>query len=254
MAFAEERRRRGLTARQLAERARLSPSSINALEAGRRLSLDGYARVAVALGMPLEWAIGRQQPPRRERTDLVHAFMGETEAGLLQGLGYDVAIDHPYQHFQFAGRADVVAWSVERSAMLHIENRTRFPNLQEAAGSFNAKRQYLARVMASQLGLRRFRTQDHVMVGLWSGEVMRAVRTKPATFAALCPDGTEAWESWLRGAPHEGTSTSAFILLDPFARGRQRGWLGLEAVMRGARPRMRGYADAARRVVGATPR
>ena len=102
--------------------------------------------------------------------------MGECEARLLRGLGYQVSIDHPYQHYQFAGRADVLAWSAEEAALLHIENRTRFPNLQEAAGSFNAKRQYLAKVVSQQLERRPFVTQTHVMVGLWSAEVLRALQ------------------------------------------------------------------------------
>lgn len=73
--------------------------------------------------------------------------------------------------------------------MLHIENRTRFPDLQEAAGSFNAMCQYLAVVLARQVGPRRFDSQTHVMAGLWSSEVIHAVRLHPSTFRALAADG-----------------------------------------------------------------
>ncbi|HEX5828719.1 MAG TPA: hypothetical protein VFY23_14425 [Candidatus Limnocylindrales bacterium] len=61
--------------------------------------------------------------------DLVHAAMGELEARALQRPGRTIAIGEPYQHYQFAGRADLLAWDAED--LLHIENRTRFPNLQE---------------------------------------------------------------------------------------------------------------------------
>jgi hypothetical protein len=44
------------------------------------------------------------------------------------------------QFYQFAGRADVVAWNVEERALLHIEIRTRFPDLQEMAGSTSVSR------------------------------------------------------------------------------------------------------------------
>ncbi len=81
----------------------------------------------------------------------MHAAMGELEARALQRPGVRISIDEPYQHYQFAGRADVVAWDDEN--LLHIENRTRFPNLQEAAGSYNAKRQYLASSIAQRLDL-----------------------------------------------------------------------------------------------------
>ncbi len=60
----------------------------------------------------------------------MHAAMGEAGAAHLRTLGFAVRLDEPFQHYQFAGRGDVVAWSVERAALLHLENRTAFPNLQ----------------------------------------------------------------------------------------------------------------------------
>ena len=128
-AVRDERSRRALTTRQLAERARVSPSTVNAVESGQRASLDVYARVATALGLSLHMAItdGRRRQAR-EPADLVHAAMGELEASFLAARRYVVAVDHPYQHYQFAGRADVMAWSTDQpAALLHLENRTRFP-------------------------------------------------------------------------------------------------------------------------------
>jgi hypothetical protein len=57
--------------------------------------------------------------------------MGEAQTAHLRKLGFEVGLDEPSQHYQFAGRADVIAWSVERAALLHIENRTRFPDIHE---------------------------------------------------------------------------------------------------------------------------
>lgn len=245
-ALGDERRRRGIGTRQLAAKARLSPASINALEAGRRLSLDAYARVAVALGVPLDLVVDRRRT--RAATDLVHAALGEYEARRLRATGVHVAIDHPYQHYQFAGRADVLAWSEQPAAMLHIENRTRFPDLQQAAGSYNAKRQYLARVVAEQLGIGPFSSQTHVMVCLWSAEVMRSLRERQASFRALCPDGITSWEAWLSGRPPIEGVSSSLVLLDPFAKGRRAAWVGLDDALRGTRPRIRGYPEAARRL------
>ena len=247
-AFSDERRRRQLTTRQLAARARVSAGTINALEAGHRLSLDAYARVATALGMPLEWVFDRRGQGARQRTDVVHAAMGESQARRSRALGLQVSIDHPYQHYQFAGRADVLAWTDDPPALLHIENRTRFPDLQQAAGSYNAKRQYLARVVAEQLGLRGFASETHVMAGLWSAEVLRAVRAAPASFEALCPDQPDDLQAWFYGRPPAAGRTSTFVLFDPFATGRQRVFVGLPRALDGARPRIRGYAEAAARL------
>lgn len=247
-AFAEERRRRRLTSRQVADRARVSAATVNSLEAGRRLSLDAYARVAVALGMPLDWAFGSSRRSVRRSSDLVHAAMGEFETRLLSRHTFETAIDHPYQHYQFAGRADVLAWTREPAALLHIENRTRFPDFQEMAGSYNAKRRYLAGVVAKQLGLGRFQVETHVIAALWSAEVISALRATPSSFHALCPDKPDPFVSWLRGEVPQAEQASTLVLLDPLARGRQRAFVGLADALGGTRPRVRGYADAADRL------
>ena len=203
----------------------------------------------MALGLSLDVSLEKgRHGQARARSDLVHAAMGEIEAGWLRALGYDIAIDHPYQHYQFAGRADVLAWTLEPSALLHIENRTRFPDLQEAAGAYNAKRQYLATVVAGQLGVRAFASQTHVMVGLWSAEVIHSVRIRSATFRALGPHSRERFDAWLKGEPPTAGTTSSVVLLDPFASGRRATIIGLEHVLAGTRPRVRGYREAAERL------
>ena len=248
-AVLEERRRRGWTVRDVAARARVSAATVNSVEAGRRVSLDAYARVSVAMGLPLGLTMGAERPRRvRQGADLVHSAMGEIEAELLADLGHEVAVDHPYQHYQFAGRADVVAWRREPAAMLHLENRTGLPDIQETAGSFNAKCQYLAPVLAQQMGLARIPSQTHVIVGLWSSEVIHAVRIRPATIRALAPDGVERLAAWLRGEPPPTGVSRSFVLLDPFASGRQRAIVGLDEVLGGVRPRVRSYRDAADRL------
>lgn len=255
-AIHDERNRRDWTLRRLAARAGLSVAVVQGIETGRRGSIESYVRVAHALGLRVD--VGLTDPRRRSstvgHTDPVHAAMGELEAAHLRALGYDVAIDEPYQHYQFAGRADVVAWSSIDRALLHIENRTRFPNLQEAAGSYNAKRAYLAQVIAERLGIRGgFRSETQVVVGLWSTEVLHAVRLRPATFRSLCPDSIEGFEAWWNGHPPTAGRSSAFVLLDPFAAGRMRPFVDLNTAVHTVRPRVRDYAEAARRVSSGRP-
>jgi hypothetical protein len=155
-----------------------------------------------------------------------------------------VALDEPYQYYQFAGRADLVAWSLERRSLLHVENRTQFPNLQDALGSYNAKRAYLARAIAERLNLRGgFSSVTHALVGLWSGEVQHAIRLRIATFRATCPDDSMAFSSWWSGDPPATGTSSAFILLDPLDRQRSRRFVDLDDALK-ATARYRGYADA----------
>jgi hypothetical protein len=237
------------TLRELAHRSGLAVSSLHAIEHGRPASLESYAAVARALG--LELRVDLLDPRKRATTvraeDPVHSAMGEMIAARMAGHGFTVAIDEPYQHYQFAGRADVLAWDLDRRALLHVENRTRFPNVQDAIGSYNAKRAYLPRVLAERLELRRgFATITNVIAGLWSGEVIHAARIRAATFQSVCPDDPSAFAAWWAGVPPRTSSpTSAFVLLDPVSTARPPTFVGLGQMLQGSsRPRYRGYADA----------
>jgi len=244
----DERRRRRLSLRQAAELAHVGLGTAQAVEAGKVCSLETYLRLCEGLRLKAEFEF--VDPRRRERlarraTDPVHAAMGEAEAGQLRSLGFAVGIDEPFQHYQFAGRADVVAWSAERAALLHIENRTRFPDLQESFGSFNAKRRYLGAELAARAGIKHWRSETHVIAALWSAEVLRTIRAHTSSLASVCPGSVEGFSAWWRGEPPATGRRSILVIFDP-AQGRRsdrRRWLGMDE-LEGARPRYRDYADA----------
>lgn len=244
-AVGEARARRGWSRAQLAEAASVSRFLVYLIERGEPASIEAYLRLASALRMRLD---ARLIDPRR-RADLsvggdpVHSAMGEVEATHLRARGLEVAIDEPYQHFQFAGRADLLAWDRERRALLHLENRTRLPDIQAAAGSFNAKRAYLPEAFGARVGIGRWVTVTHVMAMLWSAEILHVLRLRRQTFRALCPDGSASFAAWWGGSEMPSGARSALVLFDPGASSRQRRWVGVEA-LDGLRPRHRGYADA----------
>jgi transcriptional regulator with XRE-family HTH domain len=245
----EERLRRRWTLAELADRAGISRSLVAALESGGVVSLDTYARVAVALGLraELDAVDPRHRHRGRPQTDFVHAAMGELEAGRLRSFGFRVAVDEPYQHYQFAGRADVVAADLEQRALLHLENRTRYPDLQEAIGSYNAKRSFLADELAERWQVTGgWRSVAHVMVALWSSEVVHVLRLRTETFRAVCSEPIDDFATWWSGRPpvtHRPTSSLA--VLDPLpARRELYRFAGLDQAL-GARPRYAGYAEAA---------
>jgi len=248
----DERTRRGWTLRELATRAGTALAVAHRVESGEVASLESYARLATALGMRPILALpdprlrAGANDPRRDAADLVHAAMGELEARALAGRGRTVAIDEPYQYYQFAGRADVLAW--DTANLIHIENRTRFPNIQEAAGAWNAKRRYLAASVAerSNIGPRGWRSVTHVMAGLWSAEVLHVLRLRRATFDALCPDPSDPFSDWLDGREPPPGVTSTLVLLDPAVPFESRArTIASMAGLVTLRPRYRGYADAA---------
>ena len=177
---------------------------VQRVEAGAPASLETYARVFTALDLLPELTATdprrRTVRPAREE-DPVHSAMGELEATRLRAHGFTIGIDEPYQHFQFAGRADVVAWNRRERALLHIENRTRFPNVQEALGSYGAKRAYLPGVLAErlELGLAGWRVVTHAIVAAWTGEALHPIRLRFETFRSACPDPSDDLEAWWSG-------------------------------------------------------
>lgn len=240
--------------RELAGRARLSVAMVQAIESGAAGSVDAYARLATALGLRLD--LGLSDPTARpgeisHRTvDTVHSAMGEFEAAHFRRFAFPVGIDEPYQHYQFAGRADVTVWDVGRRALLHLENRTRTPDFQDAAGSYNAKRSYLAQAIGARVGVRHWTSETHVFVALWSAEMLHSIRLRTESFRSICPDPAGAFAAWWRGDPPASGKTSTLIVLDPAATGRQRAFIDLDGALN-ARPRYSGYAEAAARLAGA---
>lgn len=254
VAVRDERLRRRWTLRDLADRAGVSPSQLQELESGRPVSLETYARVTTGLDLWPELIASDPRKRQQDRVrdhDIVHAAMAELEVSRLRRHGLGVAIDEPYQHYQFAGRADVIAWDAEARALLHIENRTRFPNLQEALGSYAAKRSYLADVLASRLSIRgeHWHNVTHVMAVLWSAEVLHSLRLRTETFRAACPGPADDFFHWWAGRPALATgSTSTLVLMDPSpALAEARRFATLDDLPR-LRPRYRGYADAVDRL------
>lgn len=214
--------RRRWTLREIADRAGVAVASAHAAESGLPVSLETYARLAIALGQrPVLSFEARSTPGANDRVrsgqDLVHAAMGEAEARQLGQHGYSIALDEPYQHFQFAGRADLLAWDLDARTFLHIENKSRLPDLQDLAGSYNAKRAYLASVMAERLGLgpAGWRTVTHALVVLWSSEVLHVLRMRQASFAALCPSPLDPFSAWWNGSSLKPGVTSSLVIFDP---------------------------------------
>lgn len=242
-----ERLRRGASQTVLAAKAGLSTSEVHKLESGKVCGLETYLRVGFALGLEPGFSL---LPPPRPSTprdlDPVHAAMGEIEASHFRKLGFEIRLDEPYQHYQFAGRADAAVIDRERRALLHLENRTRFPDTQGFLGSWNSKRAYLAEDLTRRLELEGgWRSIDHVVVALWSAEVLHALRLRTETFRSACPDGPEGFVAWWSGSPPEPGVRASLVVFDPVTgmRSSRRRWIGLKDV-RSVDARYRGYAEA----------
>lgn len=241
------RQAKGWTLRELGGRVGLSASAVLAAEGGRLASVETYVRLGVGLGLtPSFELLERKRPAPSRAMDPVHAAMTEAIATKLSSHRFEVGVDEPYQHFQFAGRADLVAWDREARAFLHCEQRTRLDDVQAVAGAFNAKRNYLAPILAQRLGIQGgFRSVSHVLVLLWSAEILHPLRLRTSSMVALAPDGDAPFGAWWQGHPPE-RGGSGLVVFDPLPGGRsdRRRWIDLDTAASGVRPRYRGYADA----------
>jgi transcriptional regulator with XRE-family HTH domain len=241
--------RRRWTTERLALEAGISRSLVYLVERGDTTTIETYARFGAALGLRLEVSLEdprtKARPGRAE--DPVHAAIVEALAGRYAAQGRIVGADEPFQHFQFAGRADVTAVDPVGPDLLHHEVKTAIPDVGELAGAWNVKRQYLARALVDRHAIRGgFRSVTHVLTIAWTADCLHVLRLRGVTIRSLGPDAPDAFARWWDGArPVAIGITSTVVVFDPAERLRAPAWARLDDL--GAlRPRHRGYADLLR--------
>jgi len=243
------RMRRGWTTERLALEAGTSRSLVYLVERGDATTLETYARFGAALGLRFE--VTHEDPRTKARLgraeDPVHAAIVEILAARYAGQGRVVAADEPFQHFQFAGRADVTAVDPAGPDLLHHEVKTALPNVGELAGAWNVKRRYLAATLAERHGVRGgFRSVTHVLTIAWTADCLHVLRLRGATIRSLGPDAPDAFARWWDGAqPVAAGITSSVVVFDPVEQPRAAAWAPLHD-LGVLRPRHRGYADLLR--------
>ena len=239
------RRRRRWSCDRLADEAGVSRTLVYLVERGEPTTFETYARLGAALGLRVDLIFEDPRAGRRpaRSQDPVHAAIVEQLAARYSAQGRIVAVDEPFQHYQFAGRADLAVVDLTGPDLLHQEVKTAIPNVGELAGAWNVKRQYLGRLLAERHGLAKgFRSVTHVLTIAWTAECLHVLRLRAATIRALGPDTTEAFGAWWGGVgPARSGTTSSVILLDPVERPRAVAWVGLEAAGT-VRARHVGYA------------
>ena len=241
--------RRRWTTKHLAVESGISRSLVYLAERGEPTTMETYARLGAALGLRLEASLEdprtKARPGRAE--DPVHAAIVESLAARYVAQSRLVAVDEPFQHYQFAGRADLTAVDPAGPDLLHHEVKTAMPNVGELAGAWNVKREYLAATVAARHEMPRgFRSVTHVLTIAWTAECLHVLRLREATIRSLGPDVPDAFGRWWAGdRPMASGITATVVIFDPIDRPRAPAWAGLDDVA-ALRPRHGGYADLLR--------
>jgi len=173
--------RRRWRQRDLAERAGISQTMVSRLERGHlsEATLDTIRRVAAALDLRVD-VVGRWRGGELDRLLASgHSALHESVAAHLRTLaGWQFASEVSFAHFAERGVIDILAWHEPSRALLVIELKTEFVDLNELIGTLDRKRRNAAQiarergwldqaasvsvwVIVSDTSMNRHRARDH---------------------------------------------------------------------------------------------
>jgi transcriptional regulator with XRE-family HTH domain len=187
----EARIRRRLTQKQLGAKVGLSQASISRVEQGEGggLTLDGWQRIALALGIHLQVTL--QRDPQQEPTDAGHLGIQELALRLGRRNGYPRVVELRTRATDSRHSIDVALAADARHALLVVECWNTFGDVGASIRSSNHKR-----AEADEYAAGRWGTEGRAAL-VW---VVRATASNrkliakyPELFAAAFPGSSRGW-------------------------------------------------------------
>ena len=195
--------RRGWRQTDLAKAAAVSGATVSRLERGH--IADCPMRTIRAIAASLE--IGVEVRPRSRGADLDrlvnarHAALSDAVVAWLgRYAGWEVRPEVSYSWYGERGVVDLVAWHVERSALLEIELKTAVVDVGELLGTLDRRRR-LGRQIAESLGWEPASVSTLLVVAE-SGPNRRRIRDLHSTFDAALPEQIVDVRRYLRCPDH----------------------------------------------------
>jgi transcriptional regulator with XRE-family HTH domain len=233
---------KGWRQEDVATAAGVSRSVVSRVEHGRfdEVGFEAVRRVCRALDMRFEYAVRWRGGDLERMVNARHAALHESAARLLAANAGWLAIPEvSFNVFGERGVIDVVAWRADRRALLVVELKTEFVDIQGLIGSVDRYRRLASRAVAD----RRWRpafvsTWVFVAAGRANARALAAHRT--VLRAAFPADGRRI-AGWLQD-PVERIDGLSFL---PYVRGANVG-RSLSTPHR-VRARSAGKGNAARR-------
>jgi transcriptional regulator with XRE-family HTH domain len=192
--------RKGWRQVDVAERARVSQSTVSRIERGHvgPLSIDAVRSVARALDIRVDlmarWRAGDLDRLLNARHSALHDAMARYFA--TRHGPWEIAPEVSFSIYGERGVIDIVAWHPGRRALLIIELKTDIADVNELMGSVDRKRR-----LAFQIA--RERGWDPAHVSVWVAvAASRTNRARVAAHSAVLrqafPDDGRSVEAWLR--------------------------------------------------------
>lgn len=183
----------------LARRARVSQSMISRLERGlvAQLRMAELDRICTALGIRLEIIGTWRGRDAVTVLDSEHAAIVELLVRELISYGWEVLVEHSFNHFGDRGIVDIVAWHAASRTLLIVEVKTLIVDVQNLLGTFNRKVRVVPEMLAAERGWVA-RTVGRLLVVRGSHPARAAIGRHAATFATELPASTNAARAWLR--------------------------------------------------------
>ena len=195
-AVRDARKRRRLTQKQLGAKVGLSQASISRIERGKGggLTLDGWQRIALALGIQL--LVTLQRDPQQEPTDAGHLGMQELVLRLGRRNGYPRMVELKTRSAEPRRSIDVALAADQRKTLLVVECWNTFGDIGASIRSSNRKREEAGEYAAGRWGSEGRAALVWVVRATASNR--KLVSKYPELFAAAFPGSSRAWMAALR--------------------------------------------------------
>ena len=147
---------RNLRQVDVAGRAGVSRETVSRLERGLvdGMTVASLRAVSRALEMPSIVTLGWRTPELDRMRDRVHAAMVEAMSRILVDAGWQITAESGFNHYGERGSADILAWHRARLAILIVETKSRFGDLQDTLAALDRKRRVLPIEFEKRFGWR----------------------------------------------------------------------------------------------------
>jgi transcriptional regulator with XRE-family HTH domain len=199
-----------LTQEQLGLRARTTRGVVSAIERGRGDEVRGadLGQVAAALGATVDVRLRWRGEGLDRLLDEAHAATVAALVGLLERLGWQVALEVTFSIWGERGSIDVLAWHEPTGTLLVVEVKSVVADIQSLLHGLDRKAR-LAREIGAARGWRA-RSVGRLVVVAESPTSRGRARRHAAILAAALPTRGREVRAWLR-APTGSMSGLIFL-------------------------------------------